>query len=75
MCEFDASCLTTVKELSPKQITAMRKREGVSEAVFASSLNVTTGVVSKGEHGDKRPHGPALTLRSRVQKKGLDAIA
>jgi len=75
MYEFDASCLTTVKELSPKQITAMRKREGVSEAVFASSLNVTTGVVSKWEHGDKRPHGPSLTLLSLVQKKGLDAIA
>jgi putative transcriptional regulator len=53
----------------------LRKREGVSEAVFASSLNGTTGVVSKWERGDKRPHSPSLTLLSLVQKKGLEVIA
>ncbi len=75
MREFDASCLTPVVKLSPKQIAEMRKRAGVSQAVFASYLNVTTGLVSKWERGEKQPQGPSLKLLSLVQKKGLEAIA
>ena len=75
MREFDASCLTPVEELSPRQIAAMRKREGVSQAVFASYLNVTTGLVSKWERGDKHPQGSSLKLLALVQKNGLEAIA
>jgi putative transcriptional regulator len=75
MREFDASCLTPVEKVSPRQIAAMRKREGVSQAVFANYLNVTPGLVSKWERGEKRPHGPSLKLLALVQKKGLEAIA
>ena len=75
MREFDASCLTPVEKLSPKQIAALRRRAGVSQAVFASYLNVTTGLVSKWERGEKHPQGPSLKLLALVQKKGLEAIA
>ena len=75
MHDFDTSCLTSVKELSPKQIAAVRKRAGVSQAVFASYLNVTTGLISQWERGEKHPQGPSLKLLALVQKKGLDAIA
>jgi putative transcriptional regulator len=75
MREFDASCLTTVERLSPRQIATLRKRSGVSQAVFASYLNVTTGLVSKWERGEKQPQGPSLKLLALVQKKGLEAIA
>jgi len=75
MREFDASCLTEVEKLSPEQITEMRRRAGVSQAVFASYLNVTTGLVSKWERGEKHPQGPSLKLLALVQKKGLEAIA
>jgi putative transcriptional regulator len=74
MREFDASCLTTVEKLSPRQIAILRKRSGVSQAVFASYLNVTTGLVSKWERGEKQPQGPSLKLLALVQKKGLEAI-
>ena len=47
----------------------------MSQAVFASYLNVTTGLVSKWERGEKQPHGPSLKLLALVQKKGLEAIA
>ena len=40
MRDFDASCLTTVENLSPKEIAEVRSREGVSQAVFAKYLNV-----------------------------------
>ena len=75
MREFDASCLTPVEKLSPKQIAELRRRAGVSQAVFASYLNVTTGLVSKWERGEKQPHGPSLKLLALVQKKVLEAIA
>jgi putative transcriptional regulator len=75
MREFDASCLTPVEHVSPRQIAALRKREGVSQAVFASYLNVTPGLVSKWERGEKHPHGPSLKLLALVQQKGLAAIA
>jgi hypothetical protein len=42
---------------------------------FASYLNVTTGLVSKWERGEKQPQGPSLKLLALVQKKGLEAIA
>ncbi|NOT55945.1 MAG: DNA-binding transcriptional regulator [Deltaproteobacteria bacterium] len=75
MREFDASCLITVEELSPRQITALRKRAGVSQEMFARYLNVATGLVSKWERGEKQPQGPSLKLLSLVRKKGLEAIA
>jgi putative transcriptional regulator len=75
MRDFDASCLTSVKDLSARQIAAVRKRAGVSQAVFASYLNVTTGLVSQWERGEKHPQGPSLKLLALVDKKGLDAIA
>ena len=75
MRDFDASCLTTVKNLSSKQIAEVRKREGVSQAVFANYLNVTTGLISQWERGEKHPQGSSLKLLALVQKKGLEAIA
>lgn len=75
MREFDASCLTPVEDVTPRQIAAIRKREGVSQSVFASYLNVSTGLVSKWERGEKHPQGPSLKLLALVHKKGLEAIA
>jgi putative transcriptional regulator len=74
MREFDASCLTPVEEVTPRQIAAIRKGAGVSQAVFASYLNVTTGLVSKWERGEKNPHGSSLKLLALVKKKGLESI-
>ena len=75
MRDFDASCLTTVENLSPKEIAEVRNREGVSQAVFAKYLNVTVGLVSQWERGERQPRGASLKLLSLVRKKGLRAIA
>ncbi len=74
MREFDSACLVTVEPLSPRQIQALRQREGVSQAVFASVLNVRTKLVSEWERGEKKPSGPSLKLLSLVKAKGLDAM-
>ena len=52
----------------------MREDAGVSQAVFARALNVTTDYVSKIERGTKRPTGSTLKLLALVRRKGFDAI-
>lgn len=75
MRQFDKGCLTEVAPLSPAEIVELRHHAGVSQSVFATYLNVTTGVVSKWERGEKHPAGPALKLLNLAKKKGLEAIA
>src|SRR5438034_7514227 len=75
MREFDELCLTPVRQLTPEEIRALRLREGASQAVFARYLNVTTGLVSQWERGEKRPQGASLKLLTLVARKGLRAVA
>ena len=74
MREFDVRCLTQTEGLTAQEIAAMREEAGVSQAVFARALNVTTDYVSKIERGAKRPTGSTLKLLALVRRKGFDAI-
>jgi putative transcriptional regulator len=74
MRDFDLHCLTTVEGMSPHDIHALRQREGVSQAVFARCLNLTTNYVSQLERGTKRPRGATLKLLPLIRAKGLDAV-
>jgi putative transcriptional regulator len=73
--EFDELCLTPVQPLAPEEIRSLRLREGASQAVFARYLNVTTGLVSQWERGERRPAGSSLKLLSLVAHKGLADVA
>jgi|SRR5260370_11491095 len=75
MRKFDVMCLTPVRPLSAKQIRAIRRRERASQAVFARYLNVTTGLISQWERGEKHPRGASLKLLVLVAKNGLEAVA
>jgi len=72
---FDELCLTPVRPFAPEEIRALRLREGASQAVFARYLNVTTGLVSQWERGEKHPQGASLKLLALVSKNGLQAVA
>lgn len=72
---FDELCLTPVRPMKPEEIRALRSREHVSQAVFAMHLNVSKGVISQWERGEKHPAGASLKLLALVQEKGLNAIA
>jgi len=72
--EFDALCLTPVQPLTPQEIRALRTREDASQAVFARYLNVSTGLVSKWERGEKHPQGPSLKLLCLIKEKCLSAV-
>ena len=73
--EFDDLCLTPVRPLPPRKIRQLRLREGASQAVFARYLNVSTGLVSQWERGEKHPQGASLKLLNLVAQKGLNAVA
>jgi putative transcriptional regulator len=75
MREFDELCLTPVRPLTPGEIRELREREGASQAVFARYLNVTPGLVSQWERGEKHPQGASLKLLALVAKNGLNGVA
>ena len=75
MRKFDEACLTPVRALAPEEIRGLREREGASQAVFARYLNVTTGLISQWERGEKHPQGASLKLLSLIAKHGLRAVA
>jgi len=74
MRKFDKLCLTPIQNMTPKKIKALRKREKTSQHVFAAYLNVTPGLVSKWERGEKKPQGASLKLLSLVETKGLEIV-
>ena len=74
MRDFDTACLEQVADMKPAAIRELRKREHVSQPVFALYLNVSKNLVSDWERGVKKPGGPALRLLNIVEKHGLDAL-
>ena len=75
MRKFNEACLTPVHPLTAEEIRALREREGASQAVFARYLNVTPGLVSQWERGEKRPKGASLKLLALVARNGLAGVA
>jgi putative transcriptional regulator len=75
MRHFDDSCLTPVKPLTPEEIAAIRKREEVSQSVFARYLGLSVTLISQWERGEKKPQGASLKLLTLVEKNGLDFVA
>ena len=78
MRAFDVMCLTPVEEISAEEIRALRLREHASQAVFARYLNVTTGLVSQWERGEKRPRGRFVEAadagrEERPKRRGVTA--
>ena len=74
MREFDALCLTPVRPMAAQDIRELREASGVSQAVLAKVLNVTTNAVGQWERGEKKPTGSALKLLALVREKGLSAV-
>ena len=73
--EFSRLCRPPIEPLKPEDIRDIREKSNVSQAVFASMLNISTSTVQKWEIGQKKPTGAALKLLHIVQKQGLDAVS
>ncbi|MBA1250965.1 helix-turn-helix domain-containing protein [Pseudomonas luteola] len=75
MREFDEACLQPAKKFTPEEIVALRKRERVSQPVFARYLNVSKNLISEWERGNKTPGGPAERLLTVIEKNGIRILA
>ena len=74
MREFDALCLPTVKHYMSAEIRSIRRRQRISQPVFAAYLNVTKSTIAQWERGEKASRGTTLKLLQLVDRKGLDAL-
>jgi putative transcriptional regulator len=64
-------------EYPPERVVSVRTRVAkMSQAVFASFLNVSVSTVQKWESpsADKHPSGAAAKLLQLVESKGVDAL-
>ena len=75
MREFDIMCLPQVKEYSANQIKQIRRRNKVSQGVFAAYLNTKASTVQNWEQGQKKPSGFALKLIDLVDRHGIEFLA
>ncbi|WP_411901077.1 helix-turn-helix domain-containing protein, partial [Salmonella enterica] len=64
MRSFDTACLSSIKDLQPLEIKALREKLNVSKPVFARYLNTNLPMFQKWESGAKRPSGMSLKLRN-----------
>jgi len=74
MRHLDREGLRKVAPVTGAQIRHMRERANMSQAVFASYLNVTTGYLSQLERGAKQPTGAALALLNVIKRKGIAVV-
>lgn len=74
MRQYDEICLTPVTPMEAQEIKNLRESAGVSQAVLAKVLNVTTNAVGQWERGEKRPSGSALKLLTLVREKGIATV-
>jgi len=49
-------------EIAAKEVTSLRAKTGMSQAVFARVLNVSTKTVQSWEQGERRPSHAALRM-------------
>ncbi len=73
--EFDETCLTPVKHYTPSEIESLRRREEVSQGVFARYLGLSRNLISQWERGEKKPSGSAMKLLTLIDKHDIDFIA
>jgi putative transcriptional regulator len=66
--------LPKVEAMTPAEITAVREKTGVSQAVLAAFLNVAVNTVSQWERGERHPTGAALKLLHVVKRNGIQAL-
>ena len=71
---LEALDIPEVKNLSAKQIRALRERMNASQGVFARYLNVNPSTVQKWEQGSVRPQNAALRLLNLINDQGVEIL-
>ena len=63
-----------IEPITSEEIRMLREQAHLSQAAFASYLNLTVGYISQLERGLKKPTGAALALLNVVRRRGVDVI-
>ena len=58
-------------EIVAKDVTSLRAKSGMSQAVFARVLNVSTKTVQSWEHGERKPSHAALRMLQILREKPM----
>ena len=66
--------LPKIDPITSKEIRVLREQAHLSQAVFASYLNLTVGYISQLERGLKKPTGAVLALLNVIRRKGFDIV-
>lgn len=66
--------MLTPPPMATEEIRALREELGMSQAVFALVLSVSSTLVSSWEQGDNTPKGPTLKMLHILKKYGLQAV-
>jgi putative transcriptional regulator len=66
--------LPVTDSMTSEEIRSLREKAHLSQAVFASYLNLTVGYISQLERGLKEPTGAVLALLNVIRRRGFDII-
>jgi putative transcriptional regulator len=75
MHDFKNIKLLELEDMNAEDIKKLRKKENVSQNLFAKYLNISVSTIVQWEKGIKHPNGTALKLLNIIKNKGLEAIA
>lgn len=65
---------TKLEAMNGEQIAQLREREGISQGVLATILNMSSESVKKWEQGKSKPQGAALRLLAVIKRGGIEAV-
>ena len=66
--------LPVLHEFTGEEIQLLRKKQSLSQAVFAKYLNVSPAMVRGLEQGKRHAHGAILKLLNIVERHGIGGL-
>ncbi len=64
----------SIIEYTGEEIQTIRKKQKLSQAVFAMYLNISPATIRSLEQGKRRAHGAILKLLNVVDRHGIGAL-
>lgn len=72
--EFTEEDLPVLHEFTGEEIQQLRKKEYLSQSVFAKYLNVSPAMIRSLEQGKRHAHGAILKLLNIVERHGINGL-
>ena len=66
--------LPVLVEYTGDEIQQLRKRQRLSQSVFAKYLNISPAMIRSLEQGQRHAHGAILKLLNIIDKHGISAL-